>query len=109
MTVAISPGLQKLLRIADPPGSEGGKDNGLLIFGTQRLVRALLPDPILSTIASLVVVMSPVPYGGLGIFHVFEAFFTPRLISCSAAAGKLESPKDARCRMRCRPPCRDGT
>lgn len=53
--------------------------NALYFWGLIRLVRALIPDPLIATLGLLGVAVSPLPLGGLSIFHVNENFFTPRL------------------------------
>jgi hypothetical protein len=64
--------------------------NALLVFVMQRLVNALIDDPALATLALLVMVIVPLPYGGLRVFHVREAFFTPRVIGCAIGLLALE-------------------
>jgi hypothetical protein len=64
--------------------------NALLIYAMQRVVTALIDDGILSTLALLFMVMAPLPYGGLRVFLVHEAFFTPRVIACAVALLGLE-------------------
>lgn len=64
--------------------------NALLILATQRFIRALIDDPLVSTAALLFLMMSPVSYGGLAVFHVYESFFTPRVLSCALALFALE-------------------
>jgi hypothetical protein len=64
--------------------------NALLILATQRFIRTLIDDPLVSTAALLFLMMSAVPYGGLGVFHVHESFFTPRVLSCALALFGLE-------------------
>jgi hypothetical protein len=64
--------------------------NGLLIFALQRLSFALVDDPRVAVAGVLMTVVSPMPYGGLGIFHVLEFFFTPRIMSCALAIYALE-------------------
>jgi hypothetical protein len=44
-----------------------------------RFVRTLVQDGPVAVGSLLYLAMAPVPYGGLGIFHVVEPFFTPRL------------------------------
>lgn len=53
----------------------------LFILALQRFVRALLPDPLLSVVALIYLVITPVSYGGFGSFHVLESFLTPRLLA----------------------------
>jgi hypothetical protein len=64
--------------------------NALLIFGMQRLVRALVDDSVVATTALVMTVLLPLWYGGMGIFRVAEPFFTPRLVSCPLALFALE-------------------
>lgn len=51
----------------------------LFLFALQRFVRALVKDPIVSTLALLFLAVTLVPFGGLRVFHVNEPFLTPRL------------------------------
>src|SRR5579884_34817 len=53
--------------------------NSLFLFALQRFVRALIKDPIISTVALLFMAITPIPFGGLRIFHVNEWFLTPRI------------------------------
>ncbi len=53
--------------------------NGLFLFALQRFVRAVIKDPIVSTVAVLFMAITPIPFGGLRIFHVNEWFLTPRI------------------------------
>ncbi len=53
--------------------------NALLLFALQQFVRALIKDPIISTLALLFMAITPIPFGGLRIFHVNESFLTPRI------------------------------
>jgi hypothetical protein len=40
--------------------------------------------------------VSPLPYGGIGVIHVIEPSFTPRLPSCALALLALERALRAR-------------
>lgn len=62
----------------------------LLILAIQRFIRVLIDDHLVSTTALLFLMVSPLPYGGLGIFHIHESFFTPRILSCALALFGLE-------------------
>src|ERR1700692_1534418 len=53
--------------------------NTLLIFALFRLVRALVDDGLISTLALVYLVTAPLNYGGHDIFTVHEQFFTPRI------------------------------
>jgi hypothetical protein len=64
--------------------------DALFIYALQRLVRALVADRVLSTLALLVMVIAPLPYGGLKVFHVHEPFFTPRIAACAIGFLALE-------------------
>jgi hypothetical protein len=64
--------------------------DALLILALQRLVIALVEDRVTAAVALLATVVAALPYGGLRIFHVFEFFFTPRLISCGLVLFALE-------------------
>jgi hypothetical protein len=50
----------------------------LLLWAMQRLIGVLLPDRLLSTVTLIAIVVSPLPYGGLDVFHVNEHYLTPR-------------------------------
>jgi hypothetical protein len=62
----------------------------LLLWGMQRLVRALIPDRALSTLALLALAVSPLPYGGFGVLRVHEACLTPRPLALALALLGLE-------------------
>jgi hypothetical protein len=53
--------------------------NSLFLFALQRLVRALVKDPIVSTLALLFMAITAMPFGGLSVFHINESFLTPRI------------------------------
>jgi hypothetical protein len=57
--------------------------NTSLVVASERLVAMLIEEPVLRTLTQLFVVMSPLPYGGFGVLHVQENFFTPRIIACA--------------------------
>ena len=56
----------------------------------QRFVRALLPDPLLSSLTLVFLVATPIPYGGIGSFHVMECFLTPRVLATALVLFALE-------------------
>jgi hypothetical protein len=62
----------------------------LLLLGMQRLVQALVPDRTLSTLALLVLAVSPLSYGWFGIFHVHEPYLTPRPLAAALVLLALE-------------------
>src|SRR5262249_880387 len=64
--------------------------DALFVYATLRLVRALIPDEVASTLALLVMVVLPLPYGGLHVFRVHEWFFTPRIPACAVGFLALE-------------------
>jgi hypothetical protein len=64
--------------------------NALLLLGMMRLVRALVKDRVLSTLAVLFLAVSPLPFGGLNIFHVNENFLTPRILAVALTLFALE-------------------
>ena len=64
--------------------------NTLLIFALFRLVRALIADTLISTLALVFVVTAPLNYGGYDIFTVHEQFFTPRIIGTTLTLFALE-------------------
>jgi hypothetical protein len=55
--------------------------NTLLIVAIDRVLAALVDEGRLRTLAALLVVMTPLSYGGLNVFRVQEYFFTPRAIA----------------------------
>lgn len=55
--------------------------NSLFLFALQRFIRALINDPIVSTLALLFLAMTEVPFGGQRVFHVNEWFLTPRIVA----------------------------
>ena len=64
--------------------------NALLLLGMMRLVRTLLKDRLLSTLAAMFLAVSPIGFGGLGIFHVNENFLTPRILAVALTLFGLE-------------------
>src|SRR5262245_22025699 len=64
--------------------------NTLFIFALFRLVRALIEDTLISTLALVYVVTAPLNYGGYDIFTVHEQFFTPRIIGTTLTLFALE-------------------
>jgi hypothetical protein len=64
--------------------------NALLILATQRLVRTLIKDRLVSTLALVVLAVAPIGFGGLSIFHVNENFLTPRLLANALTLFGLE-------------------
>ena len=63
----------------------------------QRFVRALLPDPLLSSLTLVFLVATPIPYGGIGSFHVMECFLTPRVPATALVLFALEPLPRGRC------------
>ena len=51
----------------------------LFLFALLRFVRAIIPNPIVSTLALLFMAVTLIPFGGMRVFHVNEPFLTPRL------------------------------
>jgi hypothetical protein len=70
--------------------------NALLIIAMQRLIRTLIDDRRVATAAVIFLAVNPLSYGGIGVFHVTEAFFTPRLLSGALALFALERALNAR-------------
>src|SRR6516165_8248279 len=64
--------------------------NTLFIFALFRLVRALIADTLISTLALIFLVTAPLNYGGYDIFTVHEQFFTPRIIGTTLTLFALE-------------------
>lgn len=64
--------------------------NTLLLLALQRFVRALIKDPLVSTLALLFLAVTEIPFGGLRIFHVNEPFLTPRIIANALVLFALE-------------------
>ncbi len=64
--------------------------NGLFLLALQRLIRALILDSRAATVALLILAATPVPFGGMGIFHVNENFFTPRVLANALVLFGLE-------------------
>ena len=64
--------------------------NGLLLVGMIRLVRALIPDRRISTLALLYLAVSPLPFGGLNVFNIQETFLTPRILANALTLMALE-------------------
>jgi hypothetical protein len=69
----------------------------LLFVGFLRLVRRLLPDPVLSTLTLLFLAVHGLPYGAFGVFSVNEPFLTPRLFAAALALLGLERMLAGRC------------
>ena len=65
--------------------------NTVLIIAIDRLVETLIGDPALRPLVCGLIVLSPLPYAGLGVFHVQEHFFTPRLIATGLGLFALDS------------------
>ncbi|MBI3823010.1 MAG: hypothetical protein HY289_10085 [Planctomycetes bacterium] len=53
--------------------------NTLFIFALFRLIRTLVDDALIATVALIFLVTAPLSYGGGDIFTVHEQFFTPRI------------------------------
>jgi hypothetical protein len=64
--------------------------NTLFIFALFRLVRALVDDALIATLALVFLVTAPLSYGGCDIFTVHEQFFTPRLVGTTFTLFALE-------------------
>ncbi len=64
--------------------------NTLFIFALFRLIRALIDDALIATLALFYLVTAPLNYGGHDIFTVHEQFFTPRLIGTTFTLFALE-------------------
>jgi hypothetical protein len=64
--------------------------NTLFVFALFRLVRALIDDTLISTLALIFLVTAPLNYGGYDIFTVHEQFFTPRIIGTTLTLFALE-------------------
>lgn len=64
--------------------------NTLFLLALFRLVRALIDDPVISTLALVFLDTAPLSYGGHGIFMVHEQFFTPRTIGTTLTLFALE-------------------
>ncbi len=64
--------------------------NGLLLFALLRFVRALVPDPLISTLALLYLVTNPIPYGRSDGFCVLEPYLTPRVLADALVLLALE-------------------
>ncbi len=68
----------------------------VLVFGMFRLIRALTADVAIASLSLLLLVMEPLPYGGMGVFVVNETFLTPRLASSGSALLGLASVLERR-------------
>jgi hypothetical protein len=64
--------------------------NTLFLFALFRLVRALIDDPLFSTLALVYLVTAPLAYGSGDIFTVHEQFFTPRTAGSALTMFALE-------------------
>ena len=64
--------------------------NTLFIAALFRLVRTLIDDPLISTLAIVYLVTAPLTYGGHDIFMVHEQFFTPRINGMTLTLFALE-------------------
>jgi hypothetical protein len=64
--------------------------NALFLFALQRFVRAIIKDPVISTLALLFMALTEIPFGGLRIFHVNEPFLTPRIAANALVLLSLE-------------------
>jgi hypothetical protein len=62
----------------------------LFFWGALRLLQVLLRDPTAVTLSLVLLALSPGPIGGNEIFHVNEAFLTPRIASCALVFFALE-------------------
>jgi hypothetical protein len=64
--------------------------NTLLILALFRLVRTLIDDSAIATVALIYLVTAPLSYGGADIFTVHEQFFTPRTVGTALTLFALE-------------------
>jgi hypothetical protein len=64
--------------------------NALLLLGMMRLMRALIKDRLLSTLAVIFLAVAPLAFGGLDVFHVNENFLTPRILAVAITLFALE-------------------
>jgi hypothetical protein len=64
--------------------------NTLFVYALFRLVRALIDDALIATLALVFLVTAPLPYGGHDIFFVHEQFFTPRTIGTALTLFAVE-------------------
>ena len=64
--------------------------NALFLLALQRLVQALIPDRLISTLGLFTLAVLMPPLGGLGICHVHENFLTPRLLATALVLYGLE-------------------
>jgi hypothetical protein len=64
--------------------------NGLFILAMQRLLRALIADGLVSTLALFYLVATPVSFAGLDVFHINETFLTPRIFATALTLFGLE-------------------
>ena len=62
----------------------------LLLYAALRLLRCVIHDRAVAIAGAVFVAVAPMPYGGLGVFHVAEAFFTPRLPASALTLLALE-------------------
>lgn len=64
--------------------------NTLFLLALFRLVRALIDDGLIATLALIYLVAAPLHYGGGDIFTVHEQFFTPRVVGTTFTLFALE-------------------
>jgi hypothetical protein len=64
--------------------------NSLFLFAVQRFVRALIDDPIISTLSLLFLAITEIPFGGQHVFHINEWFLTPRIAANAFVVWGLE-------------------
>ncbi len=69
----------------------------VLVVAEYRLVRALVPGRLASGLAMLLLMVSDLPYAGLGVFQTHEPFFTARLPAQALVVFGLERLVRGRC------------
>jgi hypothetical protein len=62
----------------------------LFFWSCQRLVQALTHDDRVTAVIVLLIAVVSIPFGGNEVFHVNEAFLTPRLVACALVLLGLE-------------------
>ncbi len=61
-----------------------------VIFAQMRLVRCLIPDRLIGSLALVLLAVTDVPYGGQGVLNVHEGFLTARLPAVALTLLALE-------------------
>jgi len=64
--------------------------NTLLILAMKRLVETLIRDRVVSTLGLAFLMVAPLNFGGLSVFHVHEPFLTPRIMANALVLFALE-------------------